>query len=1060
MCRLVGHEGSIFRIAWTSDGSKLLSVSDDRSARLWVIHTESKEVKASDALGSHIVGPVLFGHNARIWDCDIFDKLIITGGEDCTCRVWDLDGNQLVTIKEHVGRGLWRCLYDPGSSLLVTGGFDSAIKVHCLQDSLSSIPEGHDEDVKGSINKMKMLAIRIPSPQQKGLMDSKSEYVRCLHFAQEDSLYVATNNGFIYHARLSNKGDVKWTELVRVSKEVPIICMDLLSRRSSSVPSILEDWVAVGDGKGHLTVIYVVSDDCGVKVCQIFTWLAEAERQLLATYWCKELGNRYIFTADPKGALKLWRIGDPTQSDLCCSDDSCSVSLVAEFVSCFGTRIMCLNACLEGEMLVCGDLRGNLMLFPLLQTLLSAATEEKIATLTHFKGAHGISGVCSISVSVYSSCQIEICSTGGDGCICYLEYDKYRKKLEFMGMKQVKELSVIKCSTGASKLVSGSYAVGFSSTNFLIWNLLTETKVVHVPCGGWRRPHSYYLGDVPEIMNRFAFVKDEIIYIHSHWMPNDEKKIYPQSLHVQFHGREIHSMCFISEDSPSSSTWIATGCEDGTVRLTRYDVDAMNWSLSKLLGEHVGGSAVRSLCFASKVHKVAADVITTPYDTSRLNVSFEDRENISLLISVGAKRVLTSWKQRKNIGVLDTVSVDGNERAAKSLSKSSSMSFQWLSTDMPAKHCSTREIKVYPKKEIKADENVENSKVESQSCNTYVSEDDWRYLAVTAFLVELLGMTVCFVVVACSDATLTLRALLLPYRLWFDVAILEPLLSPVLALQHVVVPRDPSPENGIDNGSCFLLFSGSTDGGIAIWNLTESITDFMHSISASQLEKSIDCQKRPRTGRGSQGGRWWRTLQRSVGSEKKSDNTKETDGNMLNGTIACSDESADSKTVESEDVDSSSSEIVRIQPLHVLNGIHQSGVNCLRVSHIQNLTGLDSGSRHIMVVSGGDDQAVNCLQVSLDKNSRMIVTHHERIASAHSSAVKGIWTDGNWVFSTGLDQRVRCWRLDNQGRLTERAHLIVSVPEPEALDVQLYGRDRYQIAVAGRGMQIMEFSSI
>lgn len=28
--RLAGHEGSIFAIAWSSDGSKLVSVSDDR----------------------------------------------------------------------------------------------------------------------------------------------------------------------------------------------------------------------------------------------------------------------------------------------------------------------------------------------------------------------------------------------------------------------------------------------------------------------------------------------------------------------------------------------------------------------------------------------------------------------------------------------------------------------------------------------------------------------------------------------------------------------------------------------------------------------------------------------------------------------------------------------------------------------------------------------------------------------------------------------------------------------------------------------------------------------
>lgn len=30
VCRLGGHEGSIFNIAWSSNGSKLVSVSDDR----------------------------------------------------------------------------------------------------------------------------------------------------------------------------------------------------------------------------------------------------------------------------------------------------------------------------------------------------------------------------------------------------------------------------------------------------------------------------------------------------------------------------------------------------------------------------------------------------------------------------------------------------------------------------------------------------------------------------------------------------------------------------------------------------------------------------------------------------------------------------------------------------------------------------------------------------------------------------------------------------------------------------------------------------------------------
>jgi hypothetical protein len=44
------------------------------------------------------------------------------------------------------------------------------------------------------------------------------------------------------------------------------------------------------------------------------------------------------------------------------------------------------------------------------------------------------------------------------------------------------------------------------------------------------------------------------------------------------------------------------------------------------------------------------------------------------------------------------------------------------------------------------------------------------------------------------------------------------------------------------------------------------------------------------------------------------------------------------------------------------------------------------------------------------------------------------------VFSTGLDQCVRCWLLGKHGKLTEHAYLVISVPEPEALDARVCGR--------------------
>ncbi|XP_021812748.1 uncharacterized protein LOC110755775 isoform X3 [Prunus avium] len=1135
MCKLSGHEGSIFRIAWSFDGSKLVSVSDDRSARVWEV---SSETKHSEKLGKPI-GLVLFGHNARVWDCCIFGSLIVTAGEDCTCCVWGLDGKHLQMIKEHTGRGIWRCLYDPNSSLLITAGFDSAIKVHQLHASLSGGLEGLAETKE--IDRTIAYTTHIPTlSEHSGPMDSKSEYVRCLHFAREDTLYVSTNHGYLYHAKLLDNGEVEWTELVRLSEEVPIVCMDLLSEPFELCCSV-EDWVAVGDGKGNMTVVGVIRDACTPKVGFALTWSAGMERQLLGTHWCKSLGYGYIFSADPRGTLKLWRLSNH-------SARSCNVSLVAEFTSSFGIRIMCLDASLDEEVLVCGDIRGNLVLFPLRKGVLQGtevASNVKISPSNYFKGAHGISSVSSVSVGRLSSSQIEIRSTGADGCICYLEYETDRKTLEFTGMKQVKELSLIQSvstdNSSVSELSSCHCAAGFASVDFIIWNLITETKVVRIPCGGWRRPHSYYLGDIPEIKNCFAYVKDEIIYIHRQWVLDGERKILSRNLHMQFHGREMHSICFVSEGFQpgvygkhslfSGSSWIATGCEDGTVRLTRYMPGVENWSASKLLGEHVGGSAVRSICSVSKISIVPSDVTNIPDMRNGQNAATENRETPVLLISVGAKRVLTSWllRSRKVDKKEEQHNITGNSNKV-SLQESSSMSFQWLSTDMPAKYSSAHKFPENKEKKVGLAANVSSAEAEAISMSLSSEkgkmelrsgikdkyEDDWRYLAVTAFLVKCAGsrITVCFIVVACSDATLALRALVLPYRLWFDVAILFPLSSPVLALQHVVLPTCLPSEENVQFGSLYILISGATDGSIAFWDLTRSVQAFMQLVSVLDVEKFIDCQKRPRTGRGSQGGRQWRSLGGSMSKNRLGAGSatvksgEETDHNLLDRVMdgtsemlndyersrKTSSQATDTASLDSEvNACDSSSDICEISPLYVFKNIHQSGVNSLHVSDVEGCQSPEIGFLYNLI-SGGDDQALSCLRFELsvsasdsefenmtldvrksvtqlgnaknfihssqDKNYWIRFLNHDIVPSAHSSAVKGVWTDGSWVFSTGLDQRVRCWRLEEEGKLVEHAYLIISVPEPEALDAKACGRNHYQIAVAGRGMQMLEFSEI
>ncbi|KAJ4956703.1 hypothetical protein NE237_013486 [Protea cynaroides] len=1165
LSRLIGHEGSIFRIAWSSDGSKLMSVSDDRSARLWTVSAsrkdsdDLKEVVHRGSIGlaerkysfdekleaavPDSVGLVLFGHNSRIWDCCISDSLIVTAGEDCTCRVWGMHGNQLKMINEHTGRGIWRCLYDPNSSLLITAGFDSSIKVHRLHPSLSGGSIEQNEEVEQFKGMTEVFTILTPNlSEQLELMDSKSEYVRCLRFTQKDTIYVATNHGYLHHVKLSDPGDVKWTELVRVG-EFPIVCMDILSMKPSNLPRDVEDWIAVGDGKGNVTVVRVSDGDCAFSVCPALTWSAGMERQLLGTYWCKSLKHRHVFTADPRGILKLWRITDHSESGCDKYIKKCEVSLIAEFSSCFGIRIMCLDALLDEEVLVCGDQRGNLIIFRLPKSLLLAEAvvpEVNIPPLKYFKGAHGISSVASITLATFYINQVEIHSTGGDGCICYFKYDRDWQSLEFTGMKQVKELSLIQSVSAdgstSDNLVCSNYAVGFASAHFIIWNLTSEIKVVQVPCGGWRRPHSYYLGDVPELQNCFAFVKGHVIHIHRLWVPVGERKLFPQVLHIQYHGKEIHSLCFVSGGSHLSAnvakySWIATGCEDGTVRLTRYSPESDDWSASKLLGEHVGGSAVRSLCFVSKIHIITGDQSEVSNERDGCSLAFDNTDYQFLLISVGAKRVLTAWLlcDSGSNNKEESLDVGAKENSVTPSRALPSVSFQWLSTDMPPKFSSTHrrinniDEKIGPVKNAlnkssnptSTSDSAESMDVDSKSCFGDKNENDWRYLAVTAFLVKGADcrLTVCFIVVACSDATLMLRALLLPHRLWFDVALLVPLSSPVLALQHVVVPISaPSRDKGQIH-SAYIVIGGSTDGSITYWDLTGSVEGFMQQISKHQPEKFIDCQKRPRTGRGSQGGRWWRSISNlssktdTISTWDTVDSREGSNGhipdseaggslskisNMVNSAAICSQTTGTATSLGSNMFpNNSSSEICEVQAMDVLKHIHQSGVNCLHVSRSRDDQNDQDGSFYYLV-SGGDDQSIHCLafdvapelmnHVSENENSDVAnhtpelsnmkfslrggsnicsfrILYRERFASAHSSAVKGVWTDGIWVFSTGLDQRVRCWLLEECGKLSECAPLIISVTEPEALDAKVCGRNQYQIVVSGRGMQMLTFSA-
>lgn len=116
-----GHEGSIFWVEFSSDGTYLASCSDDRCIMIWNLETSELVAKA-------------WGHTSRIWKLNFFadDTKLASISEDLTCRVWDFSpaDHKLVctsVFQGHNGRNIWGL--DVLGDVIATGGQDGRIKL-------------------------------------------------------------------------------------------------------------------------------------------------------------------------------------------------------------------------------------------------------------------------------------------------------------------------------------------------------------------------------------------------------------------------------------------------------------------------------------------------------------------------------------------------------------------------------------------------------------------------------------------------------------------------------------------------------------------------------------------------------------------------------------------------------------------------------------------------------------------------------------------------------------------------------------------------------------------
>lgn len=158
--RMIGHSGPVYGVAFSPDNRYLLSCSEDRSARLWSVDTQTALVsyKGHNApVWDVAFGP--FGHyfatashdmTARLWSCDhiyplrIFaghlsdvevvkfhpnSTLVLTGSSDKTLRLWDISRGHSVRVFSGHTAPVTTCAISPNGRMIASGGDDGIIEL-------------------------------------------------------------------------------------------------------------------------------------------------------------------------------------------------------------------------------------------------------------------------------------------------------------------------------------------------------------------------------------------------------------------------------------------------------------------------------------------------------------------------------------------------------------------------------------------------------------------------------------------------------------------------------------------------------------------------------------------------------------------------------------------------------------------------------------------------------------------------------------------------------------------------------------------------------------------
>jgi WD40 repeat protein len=636
LCQAKEHEGVVFRVVWNRAGTKFLTVSDDRTVRLWGVSFSEERCN----LEQIYVG---WGHMSRLWDAVFVDDLeeeVATCSEDGTVRIWNAQGQHHTVLNGHI-ESIWRLISVENGRYLVTGGNDSAVKFWDLslhRNSSPAIELGTVQQVP--IPKWPHVNQNVPEivnmseetgdieadstdpkkPKKKSGQHNnrRQNGVSTLHISPESNLAVIVLiDGMIWAIDMTNSksaNDYAWSPLLHLEKTV--VTADVYFHSKNDNELVVDVVIAYIGGQATYLKLYL-SFSIDTRVYSItqqqrVDWKPH-DLKCVNLWILPELSSHInlpiLCSATTKGICALWCIKNENSQVLLrftTHREEIATSILEKIVD-------------EKIFLIVGDARGCINIHQVQSP--AEGHQWIIGDLQYFHRVHGKDPVSSISSYGFNS----FLSVGHDSTIqFFVLYSNNSSNSSKSCWQLVNSMSThpihtpdqifvppIASSNPSSVPQKSIIIAGYHGNSFIVFDILQSYQLMRIDGGGWKRPHRCNVTFPGQLKNSVGasptvlFVcpvpvgknETELQFFGSVSATNTESLENENNYHVQLNssgfGRVNNSSIIVSAPRPLHDILVIGG-EDCTVKM--YDLPSLQLLQETTLAKN---STLKSLSTSS-----------------------------------------------------------------------------------------------------------------------------------------------------------------------------------------------------------------------------------------------------------------------------------------------------------------------------------------------------------------------------------------------------------------------------------------------------------------------------